>query len=399
MPAETLKYSEPLSQVPPLSRLKVLHLIGSFHQGGSERQALQLARLLHRDATYDVRLASIDPSGSLREHAESLGLGEIPSYPLTSFYNWQFLVQLRRFAAHLTNSEISVVHTHDFYTNIFGMAAAALAGVPVRIASRRDLGMIRSSAQCFVEQNAYRLAHRVIANSEAVRRQLIEEGVPARKIAVIYNGQDLERVTVSPGLDRKNVLAALGLGRASDPRVVLIVANFRLAVKDQGTFLRAAQRVQQQMPNTLFVLAGEGDLQDSMRKLAEELGLKDSAAFIGRCDRIGELLAVSDVCVLSSRSEGFSNAILEYMAAGRPVVATDVGGAGESIIEGETGFLVPAGDDAIMAQRILTLLESEDKANQMGRRGRDRVEQNFSLQRQLERTQEVYAELLSRTRA
>jgi glycosyltransferase involved in cell wall biosynthesis len=100
------------------------------------------------------------------------------------------------------------------------------------------------------------------------------------------------------------------------------------------------------------------------------------------------------VCDLSSRAEGFSNAILEYMAAARPVVATDVGGAGEAIVEGETGFLVPAGDDSAMAERIITLLREPERAQRMGRRGRQRVEHEFSCAAQLEKTLNLYERLL-----
>src|SRR5205085_12416527 len=122
----------------------------------------------------------------------------------------------------------------------------------------------------------------------------------------------------------------------------------------------------------------QGKLTDSLKALASELGLERDVFFIGRCNNIAELLAASDVCVLSSTAEGFSNAILEYMAAARPVVVTDVGGAREAVIEGETGYLVPAGDDEEMAARILALLENAEQARAMGERGRQIVEQRFS---------------------
>src|SRR5581483_11401340 len=116
------------------------------------------------------------------------------TYPLTSFYDRNFVMQVRRCASHLRRCGISVVHTHEFYSNVFGMVAARLAGVRVRIASRRDLGSTRSTAQLWVERRAYTLAHAVVTNSQAVRQALTREGVPAEKIAVIYNGLEFERV-------------------------------------------------------------------------------------------------------------------------------------------------------------------------------------------------------------
>ena len=113
--------------------------------------------------------------------------------------------------------------------------------------------------------------------------------------------------------------------------------------------------------------------------------------------QIADLLALSDVCVLSSSAEGFSNAILEYMAAARPVVATDAGGAREAVQDGATGYLVPVGDDEAMAARIVALLRAPEQARLMGTCGQQRVRQEFSCEAQLERTHNLYDGLLERT--
>jgi glycosyltransferase involved in cell wall biosynthesis len=144
----------------------------------------------------------------------------------------------------------------------------------------------------------------------------------------------------------------------------------------------------------MFLLAGEGALMESLRSLAEESGIGAYTFFLGRCDHVAELLSVSDVCVLSSKAEGFANSILEYMAAARPVVATNVGGAAEAIIEGQTGYLVPSGNDEMMAERILSLLRNPERARAMGERGRRVVEERFSCQAQLKRIEELYNRLL-----
>ncbi|MGI9106252.1 MAG: glycosyltransferase [Pyrinomonadaceae bacterium] len=378
----------------------VLQLIDSFHQGGTERQMVQLTRLLHESGEYRVHVACLSPEGPLRREVEDLHLGDIRAFPLKSFYDRNFLVQLGRFARLLRERSIDVVHTHGFYTNIFGMAGARLAGVPARIASRRETGGMRTGSQQRVERSAYRLAHAIIANAEAVREQLINEGVRAEKIDVVYNGLDLERLTPRRNVGRDETLAALNLPRAGARRIVTIVANLRHAVKDHPTFLRAARRVREAVPEAAFVIAGEGELMESLQALAAELNLTNDLFFIGRCERVPELLAVSEVCVLSSVAEGFSNSILEYMAAGRAVVATDVGGAREAISEGVTGYLVAAGDDRQMATRLITLLRDEQARRRMGERGRARVEEKFSCAAQLERTEKLYARrlLVSRTR-
>ena len=136
----------------------------------------------------------------------------------------------------------------------------------------------------------------------------------------------------------------------------------------------------------------------NLQALAAQLGLERDVFFLGRCEKVAELLAVSDVCVLSSKAEGFSNAILEYMAAARPVVVTDVGGAREAVAEGETGFLVPSGDDQKMATRIIELLNDPQRARAMGQRGKSIVAARFSADRHLQNTLELYDELLSLSR-
>lgn len=372
----------------------VLQLVGSFQQGGSERQAAQLTRLLAESGRYRVRVACLNAEGVLRAEVERLGLGEIPEYRLSSFYDRRFVGQLRRFAAFLRAEKIDLVQTHDFYSNIFGMAGAALARIPARVASKRETGGMRTAAQRHVELFAFRLAHAIVANAEAVRQQLTRDGVPARKVSVVYNGLDPARVAPPAGFSRAEALEGFGLPADEGRRFVTLVANLRHAVKDQPTFLRAARRVRERVPGAAFVLAGEGELETPLRALAAELGIADAVFFTGRCTRVGALLAASDVCVLSSTAEGFSNSILEYMAAGRAVVATDVGGAREAIVEGETGHLVPAGDDERLAARVAELLLDPPRARAMGERGRARVAKQFSCAAQLARVEALYESLL-----
>jgi glycosyltransferase involved in cell wall biosynthesis len=373
----------------------VLQLIDSFNQGGSESQALQLTRLLLESGRFQVHLACLNPKGSLRSAIENLNLGEIPSFPLTSFYNKNAVKQLKRFVKWLKASHIDILHTHDFYTNVFGMAGGSLARVPVRIASMRETAGMRTAAQKKVQSVGYSLAHHIVANSKAVRDKLITDGIPGGKVSVIYNGLDLKRLETSA--TRSEALSHIGVkvDEASFFRFISIVANMRHDVKDYPMFLRSARRVKAAAPEAAFLLAGEGELEESLKTLAAELGIRDSTFFLGRCEKIAELLSISDVCVLSSKAEGFSNSILEYMAAARPVVATDVGGAAEAIIEGETGYLTPSGDDKTMAEKIISLLGDPGRAQAMGSRGRQVVEERFSCEAQLADTEKLYEKLLT----
>lgn len=372
---------------------RVLQFIGSFHQGGSERQAVALTRSLKLDGTFEIFAATLNNDGVLRPEIDSVGLAEIPEFPLTSFYDANFVRQARRCAAYLKTNRIDLVHTNDFYTNVFGMVAATLAGVTARIASKRETAGMRSRGQEFAEKLALGRAHCIVANCAAVRDHLESLGFSAEKIRVIYNGIDPERFKAGER-DHARVRQGFGLPAAENIRLITMVANLRHPVKNIPMLMRAARRVIRDRPDTNFVIAGEGELEPELKEMAKQMGVDGHVHFTGRCSDVPALLGVSYACVLTSVSEGFANSILEYMAAGRPVVATRVGGAAEAIVDGETGYLVAADDDAGMAARILDLLENSERAVTFGNAGKKIVEENFSRAAQLRNTMELYHSLL-----
>jgi len=185
------------------------------------------------------------------------------------------------------------------------MFAASLARVPVKIASKRET-LSKTKTQLLIEHQAFRVCDKILANAEAVKRFLIENGVSAEKIVTIYNGLDLARLTPALNLKRVEILRELGLPSADGMKFVTIVANLRSDVKNHPMFLQAARKVKENFANVAFVLAGEGELTESLKTLAKDLGIEKDTYFIGRCAQVAELLRVSDVCVLSSKSEGFS---------------------------------------------------------------------------------------------
>lgn len=374
-----------------MSKPNVLQIVHGFIEGGSERQMIQMASLLHNSGEFEVHVASLSTGGVLRSEIERLQIPVI-DFPLTSFYDSSMVQQTRRFVSYLKQHHIEIVHSHDFYSNIFGMTGGTLARVRGRIASKRETTGTRSLAQRTAERGAFKLAHAVVANAGAVKKHLIEHGVAEQKIVVIYNGLDLTRFNLNGAAPE--TLARLNLEALRGRPVVTMVANFEYRVKDHPMLLRAAQRVTSEVPDAMFVIAGEGELRAETEKLATELGLRESCLFTGRCASVPDLLSASDVCVLSSQAEGFSNSILEYMAAGRAVVATNVGGASEAIVEGETGHLVNAGDDRAMAERLIGLLRNPEQRRTMGVNGRRRVEQTFSCETRLTNTIALYERFL-----
>lgn len=374
----------------------ILQLVGSFHSGGSERQAAQLIRLLREDETHRIFVACMNGEGVLRADVERLGFTEIPEFRLTSFYDANMARQLSRCRKFLRENQIDIIQTHDFYTNVFGMLAGRMADVPVRIAAKRETGT-KSSAQRFIERRAYAFADAIVANAVAVKNHLIETGVQAKKIEVVYNGLDLAKFDLK-NAKRAEILKSFDLPAEENLRFITIVANFRSDVKNHAMFLRAAQRVKRDFAGARFALAGEGELLSEMKNLAKDLGLENESFFIDNCGDVPRLLFVSDICVLSSRTEGFSNSILEYMAAGKPIVATNVGGAREAVLEGENGFLVASNDDAAMAARLVELLENPPRMRAFGKRGREIAENKFSTAAQLQKTLDLYDGLVASRR-
>jgi glycosyltransferase involved in cell wall biosynthesis len=247
------------------SKPNILILIGNFNMGGAETQAVQLARLLQDDGAYNVHVACFERRGVLLEEALRLGVGEIPEFPLTSFYDLNMGVQLRRFSRFVKEREIAVAHSQDFYMNVFGVLGAALARTPARIAFWGEMSRERTRAQMLLQRGCYRLAHAIHANSEAVRQDLVSLGVDETKIVTLYNGLDMRRITPPADFCADEARAALGLPR-DGRRLVTIVANLRMEVKDYPTFLRAASRVRARVPDAAFVCAGEGELLGPMRE-------------------------------------------------------------------------------------------------------------------------------------
>ena len=372
---------------------RILQFIGSFNQGGSESQAVALTRLLHNEGSFEIYAATLNNDGILRTELDEIGLRDIPEFPLTSFYNANFVRQVRRCAKYLRDNKIDLIHTHDFYTNVFGMAAATLAGVAVRITSKRETHGMRSGRQEFVEKLAFGRADAIVVNSSAVRDHLAGRGISARMICTIYNGLDLGRFAkIDP--DREAICERFGLPGEEEIRFVALVANLRHDVKNVPMLLRTAKRVTNSHPNAHFIIAGEGELKLQLEELAMSMDVAGNVHFIGRCLDIPGLLSVSEMCVLTSTAEGFSNSILEYMAAGKPVIATNVGGAKEVVLDGETGYLVASADDAAMAARLIELLDDKEKTSRFGIDAKRSVSEKFSQTAQLNRTIALYNSLL-----
>jgi glycosyltransferase involved in cell wall biosynthesis len=361
--------------------------------GGTETQVMTLCRSLEA-SRFDLELACLRRIGPF---VDEINQRRIPlaEYPIDSFRSGKAIAQQVKFARHVAQRGIQIVHSYNFYGNVFAIPPARLAGVPVVIASIRDLGPYLTPRQKRVQRYTCRFADCVLVNADAVKRWLVGEGYDAEQIVVIHNGVDLSRFS---DLEPDRIRRQLGLS----PGVPLIAVVSRLnRLKGLEQFLEAAVAIGRRHPEARFLVVGETPpydrpYLDELKQLAERLGIGARVIFTGLRSDVPVLLSAVSVAIMPSLNEALSNALLEAMAAGAAVVATRVGGTPEALIDGETGLLVPPADTVALAAAATHLLEAPDLARRLGLAARQSIERRFSIARMTEATERLYAELLTR---
>jgi glycosyltransferase involved in cell wall biosynthesis len=377
---------------PAPSRVRIAFAVDNLQVGGTELNAVRLAERFDR-SRFDLRLVSMQPDGPLAERYRRAGV-PIDVFSPGTLFGAGALREGRRLRQHLKRQQIDIFHAHDLYSNLFGCPWARLAGTKV-IASRRWADApLPGRAWAIASRIPYHVAHLAIANSGRVARMLREyDRVPAGRIAVVPNFLDEEAFVPLAPERRRALVEELGLAFATV--VIGIVANLR-PVKDQATLLRAVARLRPRWPGIRLVLVGEGESREALERLAQELDLTRQIVLAGQRPAHPNLNHLFDISVLCSRKEGFPNSILEAMAAGKPVVATDVGGVGDAVVDGETGILVPCGDVERLAVALESLLADPARGRAMGASGRERARARHSPAAALAALESVYIRLAGR---
>jgi glycosyltransferase involved in cell wall biosynthesis len=274
--------------------------------------------------------------------------------------------------------------------NLLGPLIARLARVPVVLGSRRNVNHWMSPVFARLQRASNRITTAIVANSEAVKDATVKvERTPAEKIIVQYNGVDVAAFA-NAASERARIRGEWQL--KSDAVVVGTVATLR-PVKGIDVFIDAARSVANHSERAYFVIIGDGPYRTQLHEQARLTGLGDRIRFAGETNQIPALLSALDVAVLPSRAEGFSNALLEYMAAGLPVVATAVGGNAEAL--DHTGCLiVPPADASTLADAVISLIGSADARVRIGTAARKRAREAFDIATAKERAVDLYADLL-----
>ena len=354
----------------------LLYLVGQLGPGGLERQLYYLLQTINRDY-YQPAVAVWNDCENDVYTSQIRALG-VPVYSFSFPRNcsrFTKLIALRRLIREL---QPAVAHSYSFYTNFavywvtrgtHTVAVGSVRGEFARAKKESGRWLGRLSARWPPEQ--------ICNNSLALEAARRSRGlfVP-RRLSVVRNGLDLDRFHPTP-------LPISG-------RVCIVGVGSLLAVKRWDRLVRAALTLKQQGFDFLVRLVGDGPLRDSLRQQTQTLGVANCVEFLGNRDDIPSLLAEATFLVHTSDSEGCPNVVMEAMACGRAVVATEVGDIPFLIEDGKTGFIVPRGDEETLVSHMVTLISDRNLCQRMGNAGRAKAEQEFGLARLVTETLSVY---------
>lgn len=360
-------------------KINMLQLVNGFAIGGGEMKVLELVQRLDK-SRYHITVCSVGQGGPLEaEFRKTVERVEI--YDKKFSFDFGLVTKVARL---LKEQEIEILQTTLFYADIIGAYAAYLAKVPVVISWEAVTGPF-----AFRHYWSYKLAmqkiDRVVAVSEDIRQRVIQERkLSPEKVMTIHYGVDLGKFSSDD-----QVLSRADIGVSVDHLVLGTVARFDYP-KGHKYLIDAAPDIVRQYPNVRFVFVGDGPLRNDVERQISQLGLKDYFVLLGFRRDVKQLLGLFDLFILPSLSEGLPNAVLEAMACSNPVVATAVNGVVEVVEDRTTGLLVRPADPYQLAEAVIKILASPENLKAMGKKGRERVANHFTVEQQINKFEELY---------
>ncbi len=371
-------------------KIRIAFLIDTINSvGGTEKQLLGLMASLSPDRFEKHLIILRPPNAYFHLDDESVCRRQIS---IPSLLSTRCITGVLELVQYLKERRIDIIQTYFVDAQLVGTLAGMLAGTKKIVCCRRDLGFWHSRGLIFLLRQADRFVDHFQVNSQAVGRQVAnDELVDPGRIHVIYNGIDS---TLFDGCTRTDGDQGPAQQAAGRDLSVGILANFNRRVKRVDLFIRAAAEVFRVVPDVRFFIAGDGHLKAELQALCRELGVGGHVEFLGAVTDIPETIRAWDIGVISSESEGFCNAILEYMASGIPVVATAVGGNTELVEDGVSGYLVASGDYPAMAEKLCILLKDAGLRESMGEQGRRIVARKYDWPRVIRNYESFYFDIL-----
>lgn len=372
-----------------MSKIKIAFIIDTIGSptAGTEKQLLLLLRYLDR-SRFDPYLCCLQSSKWLETEFDLCPLYIVN---IKSFLKPISYLQILKLSLFFKRNGIDIVQTYFRDANIAGIIAAKIAWIKVIVSTRVCQGYWYTNFELFILKMLNPLVTHFTANClDTARFTNKVEKIPIKKIRVIHNGLDIELFKRAHEEDRKKYRDKLNIPDNSP--VVGIVANLR-PVKGLDVFLKAARLVATQIPEVRFLIVGDGVEKGHLLNMVQNSNLGSYVSFLGKVIDVASLLQAVDIGVLSSYSESFSNAILEYMIAGLPVVCTDTGGNREAITHEKNGFIVPIGEYETMANMIVRIIKDIHLAKDMGRKNKVKAETMFSRHTFLSLFESFYQEI------
>lgn len=363
-------------------KIGVLILIDELKAAGAENIAVNIALGLQRTEKYKPVVCATRCGGVTERKLAQNNVRYCVLNRRHCFEVYKFRV-LRQLIA---NENIKVIHAHKSGAAIWGGFIGRLNNVPTVV-------HIHGTASTWKRSVAERLGgyacERIIAVSESQKSRLLGMGIPRQKVMRIYNGIDVKGFRALTQLGLKESLAV-----KKDSAIIGIVAELR-PEKNHEMLLLAAKIVAKTVDDACFLIIGDGEKRQQLEHFAAELGIADKCRFIGHVKDITNILSVVDIGVLCSLTEALPLTLLEYMAAGKPIVATNVGGVPEVVVDGFNGFLVESGDHLALANRIELLLKDRNLTKAMGERGYFCAIKKFSEDAMLSQIEELYDQIIA----
>jgi glycosyltransferase involved in cell wall biosynthesis len=372
------------------NKIRVFHLIKGLGRGGAETLLSEGLRFADRER-FEYGYGYFLPwKDALVDDLKAQG-AEVHNF--RSRNPGEMFIHIPRVSRHLHKWGADLLHCHLPTAGIVGRLAGKIARVPVIYTEHNLLEryhwLTRSG-----NRRTWRMQNQVIAVSNEVLASVEYNALNSVPVRVIQNGVDINSFSrhLSAGVPVREQWSI-----PLDAPVVGTVAVFT-AKKKLDEWLRVASEVHEKNPEVHFLIVGDGPLRSELDTLKLDLGLRQVVHFVGLQEDVRSFLTAMDVYLMSSQYEGLPIALLEAMAMELPVVATAVGGVPEVVKEGKTGFLVPAGRPGELAAAAKKLLEDPDMGQAMGRAGRTMVKEKFSMERMVRQTEEVYLEVLEKTK-
>jgi glycosyltransferase involved in cell wall biosynthesis len=371
--------------------MRVVHISKVKGIAGSEGHLLRLLPGLIKQGVEVCMIVLEDPRYPAASFCHALEERGVPveTMPIRGHFDPLLLLRLSR---KLRSLRPDLVHTHLIHADLYGLPAAKWAGVPAAVSSQHNDDAFRHHlAIKWINQWVMRYADRVIAISHAVARLMSETAViDPVKIVTIYYGLD-----ASPQLPTAREMARTALNyRPTDQ----VIGMFGRLVRQKGVdvLLDAFSQVHVRYPSARLVIVGDGPLSSQLKGQAQRLGLEGVVKFTGWMERASRLMPACDIVVVPSRWEGFGLVTLEAMGWSRPIVASRTSALPEIVLDGKTGLLVPPDDAVALAEAIEILLADSERATAMGQAGYERLVREFSVDKMVQATLDVYGQVVTR---